>query len=88
MSTLKDVWDKLKVDKVDRNGFKNFLQLLSITLNDDEINEVFTMLDIEKTGQLTYEDIRIFLKMTKVYDKTKYPKPKVQRRSSYKIHPE
>ena len=88
MSTLKDVWVKLKVDKVDRNGFTNFLQLLSITLNDDEINEVFTMLDIEKTGQLTYEDIRIFLKMTKVYDKTKYPKATVQRRGSYKIHPE
>lgn len=47
------------------------------------------MLDIEKTGTLTYDDIRIFFNMTKVYDKTKYPKPqKVKRRSSYKIHPE
>ena len=88
MSTLKDVWDQLKVDKVDREGLKKFLQLLSITLNDNEINEVFTMLDIDKTGKITYEDIRMFLKMTKVYDKSKYPKPKVQRRKSYKIHPE
>lgn len=88
MSTLKDVWDQLKVDKVDREGLKTFLQLLSILLDDNEINEIFTMLDIEKTGQITYNDIRMFLKMTKVYDKSKYPKLAVQRRSSYKIHPE
>jgi Ca2+-binding EF-hand superfamily protein len=88
MSTLKNVWDQLKVENVDRGGLKVFLQLLSITLNDNEINEIFTMLDIEKTGQITYNDIRIFLKMTKVYDKSKYPKLAVPRRSSYKIHPE
>ena len=88
MTTLQEVWLQLGVDTVDREGLKNFLAKLSITLDDNEINEVFTMLDIDKTGKITYEDIRMFLKMTKVYDKSKYPKPKVQRRRSYKIHPE
>ncbi len=88
MSTLKEVWDTLNVESVDREGFNNFLQLLSIDLSTVEVNEIFTMLDIEKSGVVTYNDIRLFFTMTKVYDKTKYPKPKVKRRSSYKIHPE
>lgn len=86
MATLQEVWLQLGVDKVDREGLKNFLAKLSITLNDDEIDKLFTILDVEKSGEVSYEDIRIFFKMTKVYDKSKYPKPKV--RCSYKIHPE
>ena len=88
MSTLKEVWDTLNVEGVDIEGFNNFLQLLSIDLSTVEVNEIFTMLDIEKSGVVTYNDIRLFFTMTKVYDKTKYPKPKGKRRSSYKIHPE
>lgn len=89
MSTLKDVWASINKNEINRDGFASFLQLLSIELSEIEITQIFTMLDIEKTGTLTYDDIRIFFNMTKVYDKTKYPKPqKVKRRSSYKIHPE
>ena len=88
MSTLKDVWNQLKVENVDRETFKKFLHLLSINLSDNEMNEIFTMIDIEKTGKLSYDDIRMFFTMTKVYDKSKYPKPNVKHRSSYKIHPE
>ena len=88
MSTLKEVWDTLNVESVDIEGFNNFLQLLSIDLSTVEVNEIFTMLDIEKSGVVTYNDIRLFFTMTKVYYKTKYPKPKGKRRSSYKIHPE
>jgi len=86
MTTLQEVWLQLGVNKVDREGLKNFLAKLSITLDDNEINKLFTILDVEKSGELSYDDIRIFFKMTKVYDKSKYPKPTVRR--SYKIHPE
>ena len=86
MATLREVWLQLGVDKIDREGLKNFLQKLSISLEDNEVNKIFTILDIEKSGYLSYDDIRIFFTMTKVYDKSKYPKPKVRR--SYKIHPE
>ena len=50
--------------------------------------KIFTILDIEHHGYLSYDDIRVFFTMTKVYDKSKYPKKMVKRRSSYKIHPE
>ena len=88
MSTLPEVWKKMGVEKVNREGLKNFLQLLSIEVTDEEVCQIFTMLDIENSGKISYDDIRIFLKMTKVYDKAKYPKMKIKRRSSYKIHPE
>jgi len=92
MATLKEVWNSMGVTSVDRDGFKGFLTKLSIQLNDEERNDIFTMLDINKTDTLTYEDIRIFVNLTKVYDQTKYPKqekkPLVKRRGSYKIHPE
>ncbi len=92
MATLKEVWHSLGVKSVDRAGFKGFLTKLSIQIEDEESNDIFTMLDINKTDTLTYEDIRVFLNLTKVYDQTKYPKnekkPPVKRRGSYKIHPE
>jgi hypothetical protein len=92
MATLKDVWCSMGVTSVDRDGFKDFLTKLSIQINDEESNDIFTMLDINKTGTLAYEDIRVFVNLTKVYDQTKYPKkdkkPLVKRRGSYKIHPE
>lgn len=92
MATLKEVWCSMGVTSVDRDGFKDFLTKLSIQINDEESNDIFTMLDINKTGTLTYEDIRVFVNLTKVYDQTKYPKkdkkPLVKRRGSYKIHPE
>jgi len=88
MSTLKEVWNQMETQTVDKTIFSIFLQLLSIHLKDEEITEIFTMLDIEKRGYLSYEDVRIFFNMTKVYDQSKYPKNKVKRRSSYKIHPE
>lgn len=88
MSTLKEVWQQLNVETVDKEKFSKFLNMLSIQLNDDEITKIFTMLDTENRDYLSYEDIRVFFTMTKVYDKSKYPKQKVKRRSSYKIHPE
>ncbi len=87
MSTLKEVWQQLNVETVDEAKFSKFLNLLSIQLNNDEVTKIFTMLDTEHHGYLHYDDIRVFFTMTKVYDKSKYPKKKVKRRSSYKIHP-
>tara|TARA_B100000700_G_C14399982_1_gene558755 strand:+ start:200 stop:469 length:270 start_codon:yes stop_codon:yes gene_type:complete len=88
MTTVKEVWQKLGVDKVDREKFAEFFKLLSININESEINEIFTMLDIEDNNFITYEVIRIFFNMTKVYDRTKYPSPKIKSHGSYKIHPE
>ena len=87
MTTLKDVWKQLGVDSVNENNFKILLQKLSIKLDDTESHEVFTMIDFEKNGKLTYDEVRTFLKMTQVYDRCKYPKPVIKRRSSYKIYP-
>jgi Ca2+-binding EF-hand superfamily protein len=87
MSTLKEVWQQLNTETVDRENFSKFLGMLSIKLKDEEITKIFTMLDVEKRGCLFYDDIRMFFNMTKVYDKSKYPKA-VKRKSSYKIHPE
>lgn len=88
MSTLHEVWLQLGVDTADREHFFKFLDMLSIKLDDNEKENVFTILDIDGKGKLSYDDIRIFLKMTSVYDKTKYPKTNAQRRKSYKIYPE
>ena len=88
MSTLKEVWQQLNMETVDKENFSKFLNMLSIQLNNDEVTKIFTMLDINNRGYLSYDDIRVFFTMTKVYDKSKYPKKKVKRRSSYKIHPE
>ena len=88
MSTLKEVWHQLNMETVDEANFSKFLNMLSIQLNNEEIRKIFTILDIEHHGYLSYDDTRVFFTMTKVYDKSKYPKKMVKRRSSYKIHPE
>ena len=88
MTTVKEIWKKLGVEKVDREKFAYFLKLLSINLNDNEVDEIFTMLDIGNENFLTYEVIRIFLNMTKVYDRSKYPSFTSKKSSSYKIYPE
>ena len=88
MTTVKEVWQTLGVEKVDRKQFAEFFKLLSINITDNEINEIFTMLDIEHKNLITYEVICIFFNMTKVYDKTKYPSFKKKTHGSYKIYPE
>lgn len=89
MATLKELWDQSNGTSANKNEFELFLKSLNITLKQDEVDKVFTILDIRNTGKVTFEDTKVFLNMTKVYDVENYPKIKIKKRkSSYKIVPE
>ena len=89
MATLKELWDQSNGTSANKSEFELFLKSLNITLKQDEVDKVFTILDIRNTGKVTFEDTKVFLNMTKVYDVENYPKIKIKKRkSSYKIVPE
>lgn len=89
MTTLRACWDKQYGDSIGKDDFMDFFTALGIELSPNEANSVFHIIDTEGIGKVTFNTIKVFLNMTKVYDVQKYPKKLMKRRkSSYKIVPE
>tara|TARA_B100000676_G_C17291533_1_gene442658 strand:- start:267 stop:524 length:258 start_codon:yes stop_codon:yes gene_type:complete len=70
---LRKIWNENGEDALNKSQFKIFFIKLGINITDDEIGMVFDIIDLEKRGHVTFNDVKIFLTMTKVYDRDKYP---------------
>ena len=68
---LRKIWNENGKDTLNKLQFKIFFVKLGINITDDEIGIVFDIIDLEKRGEVTFNDVKIFLTMTKVYDRTK-----------------
>lgn len=71
---LRKIWNENGKNALNKTQFKIFFVKLGINITDDEIGMVFDIIDIEKRGHVTFDDVKIFLTMTKVYDRDKYPR--------------
>lgn len=72
MACVQDIWAKHAETTAGKDQFFDFLNDLGIALERHESDDVF---DIVTDGMLTFDQVKVWFALTKVYDPSKYPKP-------------